>query len=76
MAKSFFEEYGGYADHVRTWMRYLGNFEKFMYGTDWPLVNMEGYIEIMSEIVPFEHHEKFFYKNALNVFGKMKQFVK
>ncbi|MBQ1335150.1 MAG: amidohydrolase family protein [Clostridia bacterium] len=74
-AESFFKEYSGYADHVRTWMKYLGNFDKFMYGTDWPLVNMEGYIEIMSEIVPPEHHEKFFYENALNVFGKMKQFI-
>lgn len=45
-----------------------GRPDKFMYGSDWPLVDMTAYIKIVKQAVPKEHHKKVFYDNAKKVF--------
>ena len=47
---------------------YVDNYDKFLYGTDWPLVKMNDYISFMKKIIPRKQHSKFFYKNAKKVF--------
>lgn len=42
--------------------------DKFLYGSDWPLVDMGEYIKIIKRAVPKEHHSKIFYENAKRVF--------
>lgn len=49
-------------------MEYVNNPDKFLYGSDWPLVKMKDYIEIMKKAVPEEFHEKFFFENAKRLF--------
>jgi predicted TIM-barrel fold metal-dependent hydrolase len=39
-----------------------------LYGTDWPLVPMGAYIDFIKKIVPPEHYEEVFYKNAVRVY--------
>lgn len=46
-----------------------------MYGSDWPLVNITDYINILKQVVPQEYHEEFFYGNALNVYGRIKNLL-
>jgi len=42
--------------------------DKFLYGSDWPLVDMKEYIKIIKKAVPRKHHSKVFYENAKKVF--------
>jgi hypothetical protein len=48
---------------------FLNQYEKILYGTDWPLVAMAPYIEFCKELVPQAHWEKVFYGNAAGLFG-------
>ncbi len=67
----FCARYRGYLDHIRTWMEYLGDYEKLLYGSDWPLVGLAGYIEVIRRLVPEAEHDKVFCLNALRVFPKL-----
>ncbi|MBE5781196.1 MAG: hypothetical protein E7328_05180 [Clostridiales bacterium] len=69
--EDFSARYGGYVQHLRTWMAYLDAYEKLMYGTDWPLADMQSYLRLMQSIVPEQHHKAVFYENALRVFKKI-----
>jgi len=42
--------------------------DKFLYGSDWPLVDMKKYIQIIKQAVPQKYHSKIFYENAKRVF--------
>lgn len=42
---------------------------KVMYGSDYPLIPLKQYYEIIKKIVPKELHDKIFYKNAKEFFG-------
>ena len=44
------------------------NFERVIYGSDWPLAPMRGYLEAMRSIIPKEHREKILYQNAIDAF--------
>lgn len=48
---------------------YVDNPEKFMYGSDWPLVKMDEYISFVKEAAPRSWHDKIFYGNAKKIFG-------
>lgn len=68
----FLENYAGYVEYLKTWMQYLGRYDKIMYGTDWPLVNMKTYLETMRAIIPQKYHRQVFYENALTVFPRVR----
>ncbi len=55
----------------RTALIFANRFDKFLYGSDWPLASMKDYIHMIKLIVPEEHHQKVFYDNALKVFTKI-----
>ncbi|WP_177503600.1 amidohydrolase family protein [Anaerosinus sp.] len=69
----FMQHYEDYVNHMRMWMTYLGNYEKFIYGSDWPLVSMKAYISLIWRIIPVEYHELVFWKNAESVFSRIKE---
>ena len=71
-AADFLRRYRRYLDWMRTWMDYLDDWDRFLYGTDYPLVNIDAYLEVIRAIVPEEHHENVFYGNALRVFPKLR----
>ena len=40
-----------------------------MYGTDWPIVNLEEYIRFIQHLVPEKHWDKVFFENANRIYG-------
>ena len=66
---AFFRDGSGYIEHLRTWLKYPNAFDRLMYGTDWPLVNMAEYIDFVSRLIPEQHWEDVFYNNAARIYG-------
>ena len=66
---AFFSEQAGYIGQMKTWLTYAGAYDRLMFGTDWPLVNIQDYIDFISRIVPEKHHEAVFFGNARRIYG-------
>ncbi|MBU2637922.1 MAG: amidohydrolase family protein [Nanoarchaeota archaeon] len=49
-------------------LEYVNEPEKFLYGTDWPLVKMADYAAFMKRVIPSWMHKKIFYDNAKSLF--------
>ncbi len=67
----FYEKHRDYFRYLRMWLDYVDRYDKVLYGTDWPLINIRSYIDTMKLVVPAEHHQEFFYDNALRVYSKL-----
>lgn len=65
---SFFKEQTGYIEALKTWLRYMGNYQKIMFGTDWPLANLGEYVEFVKRLIPEQHWENIFWKNAARIY--------
>ncbi len=70
-----YEKNTAYFEYLRMWLNYLGRYDKVMYGSDWPLVNIHAYISLMQRIVPSSVHQQVFYLNALRVFKKISNLI-
>ncbi len=75
-AKAQIEHFKPYLDVFRTWFNYLENYQKLMYGSDWPLVRFKDYIEVIKSIVPESSYEDVFYNNAMRVFSRLQNILK
>lgn len=64
-----------FMDHIERGPVYADCYDKLLFGSDWPLVAIKPYIEFVQEIIPEEFHEDVFYRNALKVFPKLKEFL-
>ena len=58
----------GYWKHIGVWLDYLSDDSRIMYGSDWPLVNIPAYIDLLRRVVPERAHEGFFAANARRIF--------
>jgi len=67
--EAYFREQAGYVSLLRTWLTAIGQWDDVMYGTDWPIVNLEEYIRFIQGIVPEQHWEKVFFHNANRIYG-------
>lgn len=67
--ESFFAESSFYIETLKSWLSYTGGWNKMMYGTDFPIVNIEKYLEFAKRIIPEKYHEKVFYENAKRIYG-------
>ena len=65
----YFEEQAGYTFLLKSWFAASGSWERLMYGTDWPIVNLGEYIEFIKRLVPEKHWEKVFFENANRIYG-------
>lgn len=65
-----------FLDHIRRGLVFTDNYFKFLFGSDWPLVQIEPYIDFVKALVPQEFHEHVFYRNALRVFPKLEGLIK
>lgn len=61
--------------HLRHAITYCDHYDKFLFGTDWPLAPVKPYIQFVQELIPAEYHADVFYKTALKVFPKIKPLV-
>ncbi len=64
-----------FMDHIARGLVYETNYDRFLFGTDWPLVRVKPYIDFVRRLIPEEHHEKVFYENALRVYSRLRNFV-
>ena len=53
---------------LRTWMAYVDDYSRFLFGTDFPAVNIGNYIDFIRRLVPEEHHAAIFFDNANRVY--------
>ena len=67
----YWEHFRGHLEQLRTWLVYMDNWEKVMYGSDWPLVNIPAYIEVIRRLIPEENCPAVFFDNACRVFPKI-----
>ena len=56
-------------DRFRQGLVFLNQYEKIIYGSDWPLVSMAPYIDLCKALLPEKEWGKVFYKNALKIFS-------
>lgn len=66
---AYFREQAGYVSLLTTWLTAIAQWDKVMYGTDWPIVNLGEYIRFIQGIVPKRHWEKVFFENADRIYG-------
>lgn len=66
--QNFLTEKCGYVEALKTWLGYFGEYDKVMFGTDWPLVNLKEYIEFARAVVPEKYYEKVFFDNADRIY--------
>ncbi|KFZ26530.1 MAG: Amidohydrolase [Candidatus Izimaplasma bacterium HR2] len=57
-----------FTSRIREGLVYLDNYDKVLFGTDWPLVDFNGYVDFIKELIPSQHHEKVLYFNAKSLF--------
>ncbi|MFR6344403.1 MAG: amidohydrolase family protein [Christensenellales bacterium] len=66
--KTLFDTQGAFFAYLRMWMTYVGDFDRFMFGTDWPLVNYKTYIRFIQRLVPEKAWQKVFFENANRIY--------
>lgn len=59
-------------NHFKRGPVYTNNYEKYLFGSDWPLVPIAPYVRFIQHLIPESHHEKVFFQNALRVFPKLR----
>jgi len=50
---------------------YAATWDKFLFGSDWPLAPFDAYLNFVERIVPEKYLEKVLGKNALNIFPRL-----
>ena len=70
------EEIEDFQKYVRMWMNYHGIWDKVMYGSDWPLINISDNIRNLGRIVPEKHWNEFYYNNALRVYSRIEAILR
>ena len=66
--EAFLEKKHHYIENLKGWLEYLELYDRFMFGTDWPLANLGDYIAFVKEIVPESEWEQVFFSNANRVY--------
>lgn len=67
--RTYIKENATYFSYLQMWLGYVGNYEKFLFGTDWPIVNIPFYIDFVTALIPERHLEQVFFDNARAVYG-------
>ena len=65
---AYFVRQRAYVDQLRGWMEYVEDWDKFLFGTDHPAVDVANYVEFIRRLVPEEHHQAVFFQNADRVY--------
>lgn len=64
-----------YIELLQQGLIFANRYDKILFGSDWPLVPLEPYVEFIKGIIPEEYHRDIFYNNALNVYPKIKNWI-
>ena len=58
-----------YIDMLRGWLSYGDYWDRILFGTDWPGVNLANYLGFIERLIPDKHREAVFFENANCVYG-------
>lgn len=58
----------GYLAQLKTWIAYVDDDERFLFGTDFPAVNIPQYIAFIRSLFPRSAWEKVFFQNANRIY--------
>ncbi len=58
-----------FVDHIKRALVYADSYEKILFGSDWPLVDLSAYIKFIKHLIPEEFYEDVFYNNSIKLFG-------
>ena len=64
----YFREQAGYVSILRTWLTAIECWDRILFGTDWPIVNLGEYIGFISRLVPERYHASVFFDNANRIY--------
>lgn len=64
----YFDEQSEYIRQLRGWISYVDDWSRFLFGTDFPAVNVENYVEFMQRLIPEAHRQAVFFDNANRVY--------
>ncbi len=64
-----------FVEHFQRAFVYADQYDRLLFGTDWPIVPVAPYVEFIKTIVPEEYHEDVFYNNAISVYTKLAEFL-
>ena len=67
--EAFLQKKQFYISRLKGWLEYLDCYDRFLFGTDWPLANLGDYIAFTKEIIPEEHWQEVFFDNAVRIYG-------
>ena len=70
-----FDRDNRYFDHLRQALVYCDSYDRLLFGTDWPLVQVKPYMEWLADMIPETFHDDFFYHTATCVFPKIQRFL-
>ena len=65
---TFLQEKQFYISRLKGWLEYLSRYDRFLFGTDWPLANLGDYIIFTKTIIPEHAWEKVFFENAERIY--------
>jgi hypothetical protein len=60
---------GVLVEQLRAALGYAEQYDRLLYGSDWPLASMHLYRRSIEAIISAEHHEKVFWKNSKRLFN-------
>lgn len=66
---SLMAKQSGYLNALKTWITYVDDFGKFMFGTDWPLANYGDYIKLVKWLIPDSEWDQVFSGTAERIYG-------
>mgnify|MGYP000019636783 FL=1 len=64
----FYEKYG-YIRRLYDLFSYMGDYSRILFGTDWPLANLDDYINFVKAVIPRDKWDDVFYNNAVRIYG-------
>lgn len=67
--RQYMREQTGYVFLLRTWLAASNCWDRILFGTDWPIVNLGDYIRFIQQLVPEKHWDAVFFENANRVYG-------
>ena len=65
---AYFLRQRAYVEQLRGWLEYVDNWDKFLFGTDFPGVEVANYVEFIRRLIPEERHQAVFFDNANRVY--------
>ena len=67
--EQFIEKKKFYIEQMRGWLEYLNDYKRIMFGTDWPLANLNDYVEFVKAFIPQEEWQQVFSESAINIYN-------